>query len=263
LPATLSPRIATDLLRRDLGFGGVAITDAMDMKGVSGEFGEEEAAARALAAGCDLLLYCFEIEKPRRAREGLRAGLESGRISGARLQEAVHRVDRLRALAAAAADRPGAVAPLTPAKSDATWYAELCRRALRVADPTPWAAFAGAVRRTESLIVAGTPADVVERLAACVGQTGTRVRIAALDAMPDSGDEPLLIVVGERRPLAPAMVQTLRALPERHSRIALANVLTPEVDAPIADRYAARLQSADHTDAMLAAVAERILARAI
>src|SRR5262245_57544402 len=56
LPATLSRRITTDLLRGEMGFAGVAVTDAMDMQGVAGQFGDEEAAVRALVAGCDLLL---------------------------------------------------------------------------------------------------------------------------------------------------------------------------------------------------------------
>ena len=43
LPATLSPRIATALLRHEVGFTGVAVTDAMDMQGVAGQFGDEEA----------------------------------------------------------------------------------------------------------------------------------------------------------------------------------------------------------------------------
>jgi beta-N-acetylhexosaminidase len=64
LPATLSPRIASELLRHELGFTGVAVTDAMDMQGVAGQFGEAEAAVLAMQAGCDLLLYCFEIDTP-------------------------------------------------------------------------------------------------------------------------------------------------------------------------------------------------------
>jgi beta-N-acetylhexosaminidase len=78
LPATLAPRIATDLLRHDLGFEGVAITDAMDMQGVAGRFGVDDAAVRAARAGCDLLLYCFEIDKPRAARRALLAAAASG-----------------------------------------------------------------------------------------------------------------------------------------------------------------------------------------
>lgn len=55
-PATFSKQIISGLLKDELGFGGVVITDALDMKGASGEIGIPEAAVRSLAAGCDLLL---------------------------------------------------------------------------------------------------------------------------------------------------------------------------------------------------------------
>lgn len=54
-PATFSTRILGDLLRRELGFDGAIVSDALDMAGASGRIGIPAAAARALAAGCDLL----------------------------------------------------------------------------------------------------------------------------------------------------------------------------------------------------------------
>lgn len=54
-PASFSPVILGDLLRTELGFGGVIVSDALDMTSASGELGMPEAATRALAAGCDLL----------------------------------------------------------------------------------------------------------------------------------------------------------------------------------------------------------------
>jgi beta-N-acetylhexosaminidase len=56
LPATLSPRIITDIIRGEIGFGGVLVSDDLDMKALSGTPGELVAAA--LAAGCDLALQC-------------------------------------------------------------------------------------------------------------------------------------------------------------------------------------------------------------
>ena len=259
LPATLSPRITTELLRRELRFDGVAITDAMDMQGVAGQFGDEEAAVRAFNAGCDLLLYCFEIDKPIRARAGLRAALASGRVTKSRLHEAVARVDRLRALAAAAADRPGAVAPLPPANADAAFYLELCRRALRVEDAPGWEAFALAARAAGRIVATGSPAEVVARLADRIRATGMLVDVQAPGDLRARLDAPLLVILGERRPLTAASVEQLRALAGSHAPIALANVLTPEVDSPIATAYPTRLRSADHTDAMLGVVAARIL----
>ncbi|GAA2524784.1 glycoside hydrolase family 3 N-terminal domain-containing protein [Rarobacter incanus] len=54
-PATLSAPILTDLLRGELGFTGVIVSDALDMKGASGTIGIPAAAVRSLGAGCDLL----------------------------------------------------------------------------------------------------------------------------------------------------------------------------------------------------------------
>lgn len=54
-PATFSRRILIDLLREELGFEGVIVSDALDMVGASGEIGIPAAAARAIEAGCDIL----------------------------------------------------------------------------------------------------------------------------------------------------------------------------------------------------------------
>lgn len=60
-PGTLSHAILTDLLRRELGFKGLVVTDALIMEGVLGDGGESGAVVRALNAGCDLLLYPADI----------------------------------------------------------------------------------------------------------------------------------------------------------------------------------------------------------
>ncbi len=56
VPATLSPRLLTGLLREDLGFRGLVVTDALDMGGIVRRYGNGEAAVRALQAGADVLL---------------------------------------------------------------------------------------------------------------------------------------------------------------------------------------------------------------
>jgi beta-glucosidase-like glycosyl hydrolase/CubicO group peptidase (beta-lactamase class C family) len=62
LPSTLSPHIIKDLLKTHLGFKGLVITDAMNMKGVTRYFRQGEADARALAAGNDVIEYVTDIE---------------------------------------------------------------------------------------------------------------------------------------------------------------------------------------------------------
>lgn len=78
--ATFSPATLRDLLRGALGFDGVCITDALEMKGASGERGLFEAARLALAAGSDLLLFATHDDNVRRVRLELARALVDGAI---------------------------------------------------------------------------------------------------------------------------------------------------------------------------------------
>ena len=78
LPSTLSPKIVDDLLREDLGFNGLVITDAMNMKGVTDYYPAGEADLRALEAGNDIILFPQDVPQ---AINKIEAAVESGRIS--------------------------------------------------------------------------------------------------------------------------------------------------------------------------------------
>ncbi|TNY34818.1 glycoside hydrolase family 3 protein [Thermomonospora catenispora] len=114
-PATLSRAVITGLLRGRLGFEGVVVTDALDMKGASGTIGIPEAAVRALAAGADLLcLGPREQEETTRATvAAITAAVREGRLDVERLEEAAERGRALRAWLAGAPsaepDRPAAL----------------------------------------------------------------------------------------------------------------------------------------------------------
>ncbi|MBQ6075091.1 MAG: beta-N-acetylhexosaminidase [Lachnospiraceae bacterium] len=92
-PATFSRKIVTDLLRKELGFDGVIITDALEMAAAASVSTGGEACLKALNAGCDMLL-CPEgqPEKLGQCVDFLAAALESGQLSGARVDESVLRV---------------------------------------------------------------------------------------------------------------------------------------------------------------------------
>ena len=247
LPATLAPRIATDLLRRELGFTGVAVTDSMDMQGVSGHYGPEDAAVRAMNAGCDLLLYCFALDLPRAARAGLAAALASGSLSRARLQEASRRVATLRARAAA---RPPMLSPrasLPELQADAALYRDLCRRAIRVEHAEVWERVASAARAAKQITVRAAQPEVLGRLESRLQARGWAVQCEPEDAAPTGN--PTIALLAERRPLPPERVAVLRAAGAAGA--ALVNVLTPEVDATIADAFGCVVRTADHSDAML------------
>jgi beta-N-acetylhexosaminidase len=98
LPATLSPRVLTDLLRVELGYSGLIITDAIEMQGVSRRFGMVGATVRALAAGADAICVGGEHADEQTAvdlRDGIVAAVRSGELSEERLRDAAARVREL------------------------------------------------------------------------------------------------------------------------------------------------------------------------
>lgn len=92
-PATYSPALIDGLLRRELGFSGVVVTDALRMGGAR-EYPPGEAAVRAILAGADILLMPSDLAA---TQQGLLAAVETGRLSKGRLDESVRRVLRLKA----------------------------------------------------------------------------------------------------------------------------------------------------------------------
>src|SRR5437588_421354 len=88
-PATLSGKILTDVLRKELGYQGLVVTDAMEMGGITVRYAPGEAAVRAFEAGADALLMS---PVPDAAFEALQAAVKSGRISRERLDASVRRI---------------------------------------------------------------------------------------------------------------------------------------------------------------------------
>jgi len=89
LPASLSPEITDGLLRGELGFQGLVVTDALDMGGIVDHFDPAEAVVRAILAGADQVLKSPDTDA---AVAGVRRAVESGRIPRERLEESVRRV---------------------------------------------------------------------------------------------------------------------------------------------------------------------------
>lgn len=88
-PATMVPEILTGVLRDSLGFRGLIVTDALDMGGVLGSYGEGEAAVRALLAGSDILL---QPRDPEVAVRAVVAAVREGRVAEARVNASVRRL---------------------------------------------------------------------------------------------------------------------------------------------------------------------------
>jgi beta-N-acetylhexosaminidase len=95
-PATLSPNIIKGLLRQELGYDGVVITDAMDMHAIrQGELLRED-VLRAAQAGADILLMTSDPLDQTRAFESLLQGVQDGKLSQENLQASVKRIARLK-----------------------------------------------------------------------------------------------------------------------------------------------------------------------
>jgi beta-N-acetylhexosaminidase len=98
-PATISPEVITGLLREELGFNGVVITDSLGMGAITLTVGTGEGAVLALAAGADLLLLTDNITKVPGYAQRVQDAVDSGRLSRERVLEALGRVAALQRLA--------------------------------------------------------------------------------------------------------------------------------------------------------------------
>ncbi len=92
LPATLSPRVLGGVLRDELHFKGLVITDELEMDAIDRRYGVGRAAVLAVSAGADMVLIPWRLEKKEEVWLALLEAARSGEISPARLDEAVRRI---------------------------------------------------------------------------------------------------------------------------------------------------------------------------
>ena len=92
-PALFSHAVVTELLRGEMGFEGVILSDALEMKALSDHYTDAQIAVRAVKAGADMLLLPVD---PQAAADALAAAVESGEIPESRLDESVLRVLKLK-----------------------------------------------------------------------------------------------------------------------------------------------------------------------
>ena len=96
LPATLSKRLLTDILRKRLGFEGIVITDGLEMQGIVKKYGSGEAAVRAILAGADMAMILWTKSKKEEVYRALLDAVGTGRISSAHLDASVRRILRVK-----------------------------------------------------------------------------------------------------------------------------------------------------------------------
>ncbi len=92
LPATLARAVLTDLLRGQLGFDGVIMSDDLSMKGITGQMTQAEAAVRAVEAGCDVVIVMHSSTSQDASCVALLDAVRSGRLSEQRIDESVRRI---------------------------------------------------------------------------------------------------------------------------------------------------------------------------
>jgi len=95
-PATLSPRLVDGLLRKDLGFGGVVVTDDCEMGALAKRWRPAEIAVLAAQAGCDLVQFCARPDAQVEALEGMIRAAESELIGWVAMDEACARIRSLK-----------------------------------------------------------------------------------------------------------------------------------------------------------------------
>lgn len=95
LPATMSEKVLRGVLREELGFEGLLVSDDLEMKAIADHYSVEEAAVLGTIAGVDLFLVCHRADVQQRAIEAVVRAVESGRIPRARIDEAHRRLDTL------------------------------------------------------------------------------------------------------------------------------------------------------------------------
>ncbi|MEV6866117.1 glycoside hydrolase family 3 N-terminal domain-containing protein [Streptosporangium subroseum] len=194
-PATMSSRILVGLLRQELGFDGLIVTDGVEMPSVAERYGVTGAAVRALAAGADAI--CVGGERKGAGvvgfiRNAIMAAVIDGTLPEERLAEAASRVRRLAAWSADHRRAPWA------APSESVGLAA-ARRAVRVrGDGLPLTAAPQVIEfvsETNIAIDRATPWGVAAPLAELLPGT-TAVRLCAEDPLPPQADgRPLVIVV--------------------------------------------------------------------
>lgn len=97
-PASLSSKIMTDLLRNELGYKGIIITDDMEMGAVANHNDFRSIGVKAVKAGADIVLVCHEYEHQQEVYLGLLDAVNSGEISQERIDESVKRIIKVKLL---------------------------------------------------------------------------------------------------------------------------------------------------------------------
>ncbi|MFI8259346.1 glycoside hydrolase family 3 protein [Streptomyces sp. NPDC085665] len=223
-PATLSPQILTGLLRKELGYEGLIVTDGMEMNAIAGTYGIERGSVLAIAAGADAICVGGGLADEAtvlRLRDALVAAVREGALPAERLADAAARV---RELASWTRQARAAAAPGAPQEGSAPGIGlAAARRALVItgtAGPVT-APYVATLAPVANIAVGDeTPWGVAAELAALVPGTASGVfpeGATAADVLAAAGERTVVMVVRDahRHPwMAAALEELVEARPE-------------------------------------------------
>ncbi|CDG81011.1 beta-N-acetylhexosaminidase [Janthinobacterium agaricidamnosum] len=129
LPATLSKAVLTDLLRGEMGYQGVVISDCLEMAAISEGIGIPQGAIATLQAGADIVLISHREEQQQAAIDTVLKAVEQGEIAIARIDEALRRVQKLKQVKAVSAWRDRPVEPQHLMKPEAVALSKKLQKA--------------------------------------------------------------------------------------------------------------------------------------
>ncbi|MFJ8644601.1 glycoside hydrolase family 3 protein [Streptomyces sp. NPDC093546] len=224
-PATLSPQILTGLLRQELGYDGLIVTDGMEMQAIASTYGIERGSVLALAAGADALCVGGGLADEGtvlRLRDALVAAVRTGELPEERLADAAARVRSLASWTQAHRARGAETGPGAASEEGTAPGADIglvaARRALRVTgtrEPLTGPAYVAAFTPVTNFAVGDeTPWGVGPELARLLPSTttGTYASDVAVDrVLRDAGERPIVAVVRDTH-RHPWMARTLDAL---------------------------------------------------
>lgn len=130
LPASLSPRMIEVLLRQEMGFQGLVLTDCLEMKGIRNHFTTEEAVVLAVKAGADLLFISHSAEEQEKGFKALYDEVSAGRISESRIDESLGRMKACRTDVLPGNDEAGPMVTGWTGKNPEPFLQDLSRRSI-------------------------------------------------------------------------------------------------------------------------------------
>jgi len=134
MPATTSPKIVGELLRRDLHYDGLVVTDAFDMGGITERFDPGEGAVRAIEAGVDEVLMSTDTDA---AIAAVKAAIKSGRLTVGRIDESVRRILAAKQFAGAPVAHPDEIFRVIDSQEHRELAGRIARKALTLVREEP------------------------------------------------------------------------------------------------------------------------------